>query len=271
MIKEAGEARAEIVRKLQAGEYVEFMNLHSPIEAYLQSLRQGTAGRLDVNVILGFGNLATFMQSLEGATIIVDPTGRVATFTQTNELDTPPALPSRYGPAESVATAGYGKDLMAAIQAAHDDLKAEKFAAFTAGMFPLSTIHMMQVDGRWDVLQDSLSSESPLVQRMLKDLGSLKDQKAKITGETAEFELPNIVTIEIGRKGKEFERGTRRIRFSLINGSWRFYDATAQVSAELDAAMARSPGSESATALLVLEKIGSDWRLREMPRNPIPR
>lgn len=264
MIKEAGEARAEIVRKLKAGQYVEFMHQHSPIDDYLRNLREGQAGRVEMRQVLGFANLATQLESLADAVVAVDTTGRVATFTKKEDFSAPPAPKGPYSESAPVP-AGYGKDLMAAIKTARDDLDAERYTAFTDRMFPPSTINMMKADGRWEALQTSLSPDSPLVMKMLDDLALLKDLQPKIKDGTAEIELPNHVTFRNRREGEEVELGTRKIRFSLIDGSWRFYDATAKVSTELDAALAREPAGESATALLVLEKIGSDWRLRQMP------
>jgi len=266
MIREASEARAEIVRKLQAGQYVEFIHQHSPIDRYLVDVRDGRAGRVQMLEMLGFSNLALTLESLKDAEISVDATGRVATFTKKKDVEKTAPTPKGPYSRSTEAAEGYGSDLKLVIQAALEDLRAKRYERFTERLFPPSMISMMKTDERWEALQASLSPESPLLEKMQSDLESLKELKPRISDGMAEFELPNHVTLRNRREGEDAVAGTRRLKFSLIDGSWRFHDSTSKVSAELDATLAREPSGETGAALLVLEKIGSDWRLRQVPR-----
>ena len=101
---------------------------------------------------------------------------------------------------------------------------------------------------------------------MVEDLSTLAKAKPAIEGPTAEFNLPNIVKVARGRNTENMEAGKRVIRFSLVEDSWRFFDSNANTVAELDAALNRDAAGESLKSQLVLEKIGSDWRLSKMPR-----
>lgn len=263
---EAKAAVAEMIRKLGKGEYVDFIHQHSPIDEYVSSFRDGRAGQVPLSALPQFVKLSETLKSMQDAEILVDRSGKSVQFVKQEELPKADRPQSRYSSAEKPTESGYGNDLAIAIESALQDLKAEKYEFFMARMLPQSTVLMMKADNRWDGMVESLSGDSVKTQRMIDDLLTLAKEEPVIKGTTAEFTLPNIVPIARGRKTEEVEVGKRVIRFSRVEDSWRFFDSNVNTAAELDAALNRDAVGESLKAELVLEKIGSDWRMLQMPR-----
>lgn len=266
--QDARDALAEMVRKLEKGEYMEFMHMHSPIEEYVMSRKSGRGPSISFRDIPRFAKLAGQLKAMEDAEITVDPTGLFVTLTKVEELNFAERPTSRYTEAAEPVSKGYGKDLKQALKAAQADLKGGDYETFMQGMIPPSTRKMMIADERWEGMLESLSPDSPQVERMLDDLAMLMKAEPKIDGAIAEYQVPNVVTISVNRQEDvEQEAGKRTIRFSLIDNSWRFFDATASVAKELDAALNRDAAGDSLKSQIVLEKIGSDWRLQRFPGN----
>ena len=264
---EAQAAIAEMIRKLGKGEYVEFIHQHSPIEEYVSAFRDGRAGQVPFSSLPQFLKLSETLKNMQDAEITVDRSGKVVHFVKKEELKKADRPQSRYTSAEKPTEPGYGNDLTMAIESALQDLKAEKYEVFMASMLPQSTILMMKADDRWDGMIQSLTGDSPMIARMIEDLSILATAEPVIADGTAEFILPNVVPVARGRKTDDVEIGKRVIRFSLVDDSWRFFDSNANTAVELDAALNRDAAGELLRSQLVLEKIGSDWRLSQMPRS----
>lgn len=94
---------------------------------------------------------------------------------------------------------------------------------------------------------ESLSADSPTVKTMIADLTELSKTEASMDGDTAEFRLPNVIHVVVGRGGdtEEEDADDRVIRFSRINGAWRFFDNNAKTVEELDAALKRDAKGRS--------------------------
>ena len=264
---EAKAAVAEMIRKLGKGEYVEFLHQHSPIDEYVSALRDGRAGQVPFSALPQFLKLSETLKNMQDAEITVDRSGKLVHFVKQEELTKADRPQSRYTSAEKPTEPGYGNDLTIAIDSALGDLKAEKYEVFMTRMLPQSTILMMKADDRWDGMIESLSGDSPMIVRMIDDLSMLAKTDPDIADGTAEFTLPNLVPTVRGRKTEDVEVGKRVVRFSLVEDSWRFFDSNANTAAELDAALNRDAAGELLKSQLVLEKIGSDWRLSQMPRS----
>jgi hypothetical protein len=204
---------------------------------------------------------------MQDAEITVDRSGKIVHFVKQEELKKADRPQSRYTSAEKPTEPGYGNDLAMAIESALQDLNEENYEVFMTRMLPQSTILMMRADDRWDGMVASLSGDSPMVARMIDDLSMLAKADPVIADGTAEFTLPNLVPTVRGRKTEDVEVGKRVIKFSLVDDSWRFFDSNANTAAELDAALNRDAAGELLKSQLVLEKIGSDWRLTQMPRS----
>jgi hypothetical protein len=212
--------------------------------------------------------MAATLQRLQDGDATIDPTGRVVTFKAKEDVKVVKAVENPYATKADEVPA-YQGDLPDVIAAALKDLNAEKYEDCMSRLIPPSTIHMMKTDGRWDGMMESLSSDSPMIKMMISDLTELSKAEAAIDGDTAEYQLPNVIHV-VGRGGdtEEEDAEDRVIRFSKINGAWRFYDSNAKTVEELDAALKREAKGEISDDQLVVEKIGSDWRLLQVPGMP---
>ena len=268
--KAAKAGLAEMIRKLEQGEYLEFIHQHSPADEYVAALRRGEAERISFRAIAELGSLSLRLKTMLDIEPQMDAGGRIAQFRNVSVVEVPAVLnPYSETP---VTGDGYGNDLKKVIAAAIRDLEAGEYERFMQNMFPPSTISMMKADDRWDGIVSSLTKDSPMVDRMLEDLKSIRSENATVDGTTATYRFANDVVPadrqddDRGEAEKSLEVGMREIRFSKIGNSWRFFDATVGVPGELDKALAREPAGETLSSDIVLEKVGSDWRLSSMVR-----
>ncbi len=267
-IAEARAAVKEMIRKLGKGEYQEFMHQHIPIDEYVRQLRSGQPIEIPLSAIPQLVQMATTLGQLQDGDATIDPTGRVVTFKAKEDVKVVKVIENPYA-TKAVGVPAYDGDLPDVIAAALKDLKAEKYEDCLSRLIPPSTIHMMKTDGRWDGMMESLSADSLMVKTMMADLAELSKAEASMDGDTAEFRLPHVIHV-VGRGGdtEEEDGDDRVIRFSKINGAWRFFDSNAKTVEELDAALKREAKGEISEDQLVVEKIGSDWRLLQVPGMP---
>ena len=268
-IEEARAAVKEMIRKLGKGEYQEFMHQHIPIDEYVRQLRSGQPIEIPLSAIPQLVQMATTLGQLQDGDATIDPTGRVVTFKVKEDVKIVKAIENPYSKKADDVPA-YEGDLSDVIAAALKDLKAEKYEECLSRLIPPSTIHMMKTDGRWDGMMESMSSDSLMVITLIADLTELSKAEAAMDGDTAEFRLPHVIHVVVGRGGdfEEEDAEDRVIRFSKINGAWRFFDRNAKTVEELDAALKREAKGEISEDQLVVEKIGSDWRLLQVPGMP---
>ncbi len=266
-IVEAREAVKEMIRKLGKGEYLEFMHQHIPIEEYVRMLRSGEPVTIPLSAIPSLIQMSATLEKLQDGDATIDKAGRVVSFRAKEGAKVEKVIQNPYSKkAEDVPA--YQGDLPEVIATALKDLKAEQYEACMSRVLPPSTIHLMKTDGRWDGMMESLSPESPMVTAMITDLMTLSKAKASIDGDTAEYRFPNVIHRVARNDVEEEDAGERIIRFSKINGAWRFFDSNVKTSEQLDAALKREVKGEIAEDQLVVEKIGSDWRLLHIPGMP---
>ncbi len=274
-IAEARAAVKEMIRKLGKGEYQEFMHQHIPIDEYVRGLRNGRPMEIPVSAIPQMIQIAATLERLQDGEATIDPTGRVVTLTAKEESTIPKVINNPYS-GEADAVSAYKGSLSDVIAAAIEDLSDQEFEKTLERLLPPSTIHMMKTDGRWDAMVASLTPESEMIMSMQAELQALLSLKPVIDGDTAEFRVPRIIhvvknkSLFEGTSGdlEEEEVGERLIRFSRINGAWRFFDGNAATNVELEAALTRQAPMEISDNELVVEKIGSDWRLFAVPGMP---
>jgi hypothetical protein len=267
-IAEARLAVKEMVRKLSKGEYQDFMHQHFPIDEYVRRLRSGQPVDVPLRAIPQFIQIAATLGKLQDGDAKIDPTGRVVSFKAKDDAQTASVIESPYSKKPDDVPS-YEGDLPKVIAAALKDLESKAYEDCMSRLIPPSTIHMMKTDGRWDGMIESLSPESPTIQAMVSDLTAIAGEKPSIDGDTAEYRQPRVIHVVGGRNQvQEKNAGERLIRFSKINGAWRFYDNNSTSLKELDAALRREVKGEFSEDQLVVEKIGSDWRLLQVPGMP---
>ena len=123
--KDAKAGLAEMIRKLEQGEYLEFVHQHSPAEQYVQALRNGEVDRVMFQQIRQIGRLSLRLKTMQDIEPAMDTTGRIATFRDVAVVD----LPAVSNPYSEIADAGdgYGSDLKKVIASAFRDLEAGKY------------------------------------------------------------------------------------------------------------------------------------------------
>jgi len=129
---------------------------------------------------------------------------------------------------DATISEGYGDDLSTVIQLAIADLEAQKYADFVQKIIPDSArCAMVSGESNGEVISQ-LHPESQLVVLMLADLKSLQTLEPEINGATAIYRLPPFTAsggfpAAISSPNAPLPRD-REIRFSLMGGSWKFFD-----------------------------------------------
>ncbi|MEZ6123712.1 MAG: hypothetical protein R3C49_11110 [Planctomycetaceae bacterium] len=238
---------------LQEGRFEEFLTLYAPIEAMRESRKQGRRDALLQQVASPI--LTKLIEDVRDGEVTLDESQQVATVQVQIQQDAEASGPA---PAE-----GYGSDLKKAVDAAVTDLDAGRVFDFVQKMFPPEAIELMTAGPPGQSRLDMLTAESILVVRMLEDLKVLQSLTPTISGDTAEYVAgPFEHTVSDRQAVRPNPAGLqppdRRIRFSLLNGHWRFF-------AGISAQTVQSATSGSSRRSVTLERVGQTWRLTKLP------
>lgn len=236
---------------LAANKYELFVTKYAPIETVREF--RSSAQRDTVTTRLASPALAELISGLQAGNVSLDDTKQVATVR--------PASGGASG--ESGATQGYGNDLKKTLAAGVADLEGDRIKEFVNKMLPPQAIRLMTNGPAGKTRLDMLSKDSLLVSRMLDDLRLLQKLTPEIKDDVAEYVVaaqifPAPQNAQIRPNPNGLKPPGRRIRFSLIDGDWRFY---AGVSAEQVAASV----SDSTQPSITLELVGESWRLVSLP------
>lgn len=247
MVDELGVVMSDMKSLLDSGRNREFLVRYAPLDD-LRALKRAEIEKTALPTVPRKRVLAALDQ-LSGETPKVHGEGWIAEFRVESEVEISEVTPTK----------GYGSDLNEAIGSAISDLESGHYDQFVEKMIPESAkLHLLNGDTDQTVLA-ALDDESPLVLMMLADLKELQKLTPEIHNDTAVFRLPPSGAIE-GlpapiRSTRSFQPADREIRFSLIAGSWRFYDNSS------DAAVT----SGTAVYQLTFERVGRTWRLAQWP------
>ncbi len=267
--KEVRTALANMLALLEQEQFEEFVHQHAPLDSYVRFLERLEAGEsMPKPTPAEVAPLAEYVKSMQNMTISVHPTGRFATLSAdpSVSLAEKPSAANPFAGLRKETTPGYGSDLTGVIRAARSDLATGNAEKFASGMLPPSTIAMIRAEGRWDSTLEQLAADAPRAAAMVKDLQILETLQPVIDGDTAMFTLDRIVTKTGRNAGESFKDGQRAIKFSLIDGDWRFFDNTRDVASRIDEALDREmPEVEGRSLEYRLLKAGSDWRLMTIP------
>ncbi|MCA9060989.1 MAG: hypothetical protein KDA85_20900 [Planctomycetaceae bacterium] len=264
--QDARDALTAMITQLSGREYVAFVRLRFPIRDYLEIRESPGDSRLQN--LQFFDVMKSRLRLFEDAEVRVTGGGQFATFRRTIKADEQPAPKPPYTGADAEDPGGYPGELKQAIQAALNDLQRGRTENFMSKMFPPSAIDMLKADQRWDFTVENLSRENSERHRMLDDLQRLLEASPEVKGDVAEFRLPHFLVIRDQPDPGEDElvevddSEGRLVRFSRINGTWRFEDAATETANRISEAVVA--GRRDRDAELHLEKIGSDWRLVDL-------
>ncbi len=241
----------KIQQMIAAGEDREFLIQYAPVEELrkLQSAesRSQPLPEIPRDVILNA------IQAVSTQVADVDGSAITATF----EAETNAGSNSQWSPGP-----GYDGDVQAAIQSSLADLEAGKFRDFIVNMFPPDAVKVLFRNGPEQTQAAMINQESALVVRMLQDLKALAKQRPQVTGDVAEFSLSPVEYSQeqlrfIRPAGTFYPTPDRIIRFSRIDGHWRFYD---------DGSLRKTGALDGNIVRLAFERVGASWRLVSYPR-----
>lgn len=156
---------------------------------------------------------------------------------------------------------GYEGDVKAVIRSGISDIEKGEVRTFIRNAFPPDALQVMFTRSFENSAVPLVEKDSALITLMLRDLRDLEKKEPKVTGDVAEFSLPAIdypkEQAQLIRPGADhYSLQPRVIRFSLINGHWRFYS---------DGTLRKSGMIEGTGTRLQLEQMGSTWRLTRYP------
>ncbi len=122
---------------------------------------------------------------------------------------------------------GYDGDVSAVIAKSIAELEQGRIREFMLNMFPPDALRAMFRNGPERSFAAKADMNSALVVRTLQDLKSLAAEQPQITGDVAEFSLPAVEytdqdVTQIRPALAQYPVPDRVIRFSKINGHWRF-------------------------------------------------
>ena len=252
-VQGAGDVSVALSRMLQMlkdGKNREFLRDYAPIEEFhrLQAAESGSSPLPKIPSEI----LIPVIKGAIGQKAEITSDGKAASFLPASGKLIDPAW--QPGP-------GYEGDVKAVIRSAIAEIEKGDINAFIRNTFPPDALQILFARNLENSAIPLIEKDSALITLMLRDLKDLEKKEAKITEETAEFTLPAIdypkEQSQLVRPGAEhYSLQPRVIRFSQINGRWRFYN---------DGSLRKSGMIEGTGTRLQLEQIGSSWRLSRYP------
>ncbi|MCA9084084.1 MAG: hypothetical protein KDA81_08520 [Planctomycetaceae bacterium] len=279
VVPEAQQALSLMLQTLDAGDTKTFLDRFVPIKIFYQYQAATKEGKpipkFPDQLIALLKDRIQKMQSMHG-----EPgwDGNSVQFLSEQDLTADGERPTTgnfFAEISSVAEQpGYGDQLANVLQAAIADLSAGRSEEFALKMFPPTAVAMMKAEGRWEAAVAQLNAGSKQSTLMQQDLARLASMTPSIQGNTATFTMERLVTSFADRRQPPVQvpDGTREIRFSLIDGHWRFYDNASQLHRQMAQAFEQEmPRLKSTDAdQYALEKIDGQWRLKSLPPRPRP-
>jgi hypothetical protein len=275
-ITEIHRAIRETIAALEAGEFVKYYQDYAPIDDF-RGLRN--SGRLN-SAYLPPARTEPLIATLKGfrdGDILVDADGSLARVTPHHDSET--AGPESPNPSalvpspkdDKVTLVGYGDDLSQVLKAGLAALEAGEIESFIDHLFPAGELGRLQVKNGKARLVARLKRQTELIEQMRRDLRTAGAAAAEFNPEKT------LASITLPAASDNPEGASRIVKFQKVAGAWRFFDNSTPVREE----MARQsrlvppnlsyPVAPAGTVIqaLVMEKIGSSWRLSEIP-GPIP-
>lgn len=250
---------ANAIKAIESSDYLTYIEMYESIERLRELREKGLVesvaramARNPVN-----SKFLAALKEMEKQEPKIDSVRGVATF----EFDLPADEPVRSADPKEVrgpkAPPGFGSDLSKVIVEAEKTLAAKEYEKFVNAMLP------PLVAGHFDPyrtrsLVETLRTDPQMVKRMSDDLKAMKERQPELSddGATASFKLGEKPP---GTKGATTADVERVIKFSLIDGDWRFFSEAARVTGHLiDFGNRRA---RDAHVTIRMERIGGNWRL----------
>lgn len=254
----------DIIATLEKEDYRRFLEYHAPVKdlPQIRANMDAIIERLQSSKQDDLADLISFFKSARQGNVILNEEENEATI----ELptDRPPQL-STPEPAQltsSTVSEGYSESLQETLQKAKADLDAGRIAEFIAQMMP--PVYQLN-SPQFRVAIDEPQANPELFAAMQADLAAMLEMEPELNADQT------VATFRFKRKPLTVNAGTveipdRVVQLEKSGDRWRFTDHAQKISELMqDFSDDAPPEIQSQAAAVVLEKIGSDWRLKTMP------
>jgi hypothetical protein len=272
-------ALSDAQTRLKTGDLYGYIERYLPLEEYVRL--RGSKDHLkdyatDLALSLSTSHLIDALGKAQQGTIEFNETGTIATVRLPKE-EPKPIAPGKLIAAPVLTNAqlaGWGSDLPKVITGAIAALDDGETKAFVANMFPASELRHPDAAAHLVRLEATLKSQPIMITQMKSDLALLDGAIPKMEdeGKTAVFEIAGKAA-EIGRTRYKVKLPNRTFKFQLVEGSWRFYDHSPQLHAEIARQSALTPpdlrSRQFEGEYIQLERLGDAWRLGEIRTNKL--
>jgi hypothetical protein len=285
-------AQAEVQRTLndaiavvEAGDLVKFVQFYAPVELLrnlrdqgrLETLRSSPPdSRILLSLLRRFQNGEVRLER-DGLVARVTPRRDKSDSPPKEDVDAPDPLAVVPSPKlDKIKLVGYGSDLSQVLKSSLAALDTGELESFIDHVFPAGELGRLQAHGKPQLVA-RLNKQRELFEQMRRDLKALGDA-------TPEFNADKTVATFVLRTPTADKRlgdappELRTVKFQKVAGSWRFYDNSTPVREEIARQSRLLPPKLKYSAgmrtenpdVLVMEKLGSSWRLAALP-DPRPR
>ncbi len=171
---------------------------------------------------------------------------------------------------KQVTTDGYGDNLKAALHKGIADLEKEKFQDFIRSIYPEAEVQRLIHQKQETPLISRLKTYPIIYMELIREfrvLLELKPVPVEMEGRTVvSFELPADPKWKkrLGRIGKGIpDQTAREVRFELVDGNWRFFDADKKLRQEMKRQQMGLPAGGGIS--LEWKRTKQGWRISSVP------
>jgi len=263
---------------LEGGDVVKFYEVYGPVDQF-RALRD--SGRLKSNPSSSPSSpdatrsLVEALKPFRNGEVRVDQEGLFARVTPPSDNpDKAAAEPELPNPLASVASphddkvalVGYDDDLPQVLKAGLAALESGQIESFIDHLFPAGELGRLEAHNGKTKLVARLKKQPELIEQMRRDL------KVGLEAPTQFNAAKTLASITLPPAADDPVPAPRIVKFQKVAGSWRFFDNSTPVREEMVRQSRLLPPKLSYPVSpwdvheLLLEKIGSNWRMLRMPK-----
>ena len=254
----AEEALADAIACLEKKDYRRFFEYHLPVDTLRGLRQQATLDQAAQSLDAAeeqVERLLTLLRKLRDVKPTYDDDRLVATFRLVDKgeagkpYEPPPVDKTQVVP-------GYGDDLAAVLEKGIKALEAGEHRAFIENLYPADEVRRLKKDEqKFEQLLLQLENHPAMAKQMLADLQDLKGKTIAIGNQK------KAATIRLRDAGPRTQ--ARDVKFELVDGSWRFFDASPKLFEQIVRQSKLTPVGQVTT--IEFERLGDHWRMVRFP------
>ena len=249
----------DIVQTLKANDFKRFINFYLPTKEVVKIRESGDNPDEFAEMMKARGmarELADIFERAIGKPVTFNEDKSIATIDLSDAASSGSEkanLPELAKVDLSQAVPGFGEDLKIAISKANKSLADKDYLALVENLFPKPQVLRLKASGSLQAMADQVAVVSDTLKA---DFQELERAEAVIEGNTA--------TYVIGPKERE-------IRFTKVDGSWRFEDNSTAAEAQL-AELSKNELPKIQRGIsddeISFERLGNQWRIYQIGPKP---